>query len=111
MEIASDDTGLYAGRSANSVSHPAAAARGNGTLQRGSVHNVADAERMASVAVGVALVALGVKRRDAGGAVAALLGGALIHRGATGHCMVYQSLGVSTGDAEAVLDAPRRDVT
>jgi uncharacterized membrane protein len=35
----------------------------------------------------------------------------LVHRGATGHCMVYERIGVSTGDAEAVLDAPRRDVT
>src|SRR5947209_2668295 len=76
-----------------------------------SIHNVADPERIASVALGAVLIGLSIKRRDLGGAVAAVIGGALVHRGATGYCMVYDRLGISTGDAEAVLDAPRRDVT
>ncbi len=79
--------------------------------EQGDVHNVADAERIASVALGAVLVGLGLKRRDVPGYLSALVGGALIHRGATGHCHVYERLGVSTGDADAVLDAPRRDVT
>jgi uncharacterized membrane protein len=75
-------------------------------------HNVAPPERVASVALGTALIALGVRRRDATGVAAALIGGVLLHRGATGNCMVYRAMGVSTGSADAVLDPPsRRDVT
>ena len=75
-------------------------------------HNVARAERIGSVALGAALVGLGIRRRDPAGLVAALFGGYFITRGATGHCVVYQALGVSTGSADAVL-APwsRDDVT
>jgi uncharacterized membrane protein len=74
-------------------------------------HNVARPERLASVALGTALITLGIRRRDAKGVAAALIGGALVHRGATGNCMVYRALGVSTDSADAVLDTPRRDVT
>ena len=75
-------------------------------------HNVAKGERIGSVALGAALVGLGVRRRDPIGLVAALFGGYFITRGATGHCLVYRALGVSTGSADAVL-APwhREDVT
>ena len=66
--------------------------------------NVARPERVGSVAIGAALVAYGLQRRDRAGIAAALLGGAFLHRGATGHCYVYQALGVSTGTAEAVLE-------
>ena len=45
------------------------------------------------------------------GSLAALVGGAFVQRGATGHCMVYDALGVSTGDADAVLGKLARDVT
>lgn len=71
------------------------------------VHNVARPERVASVAIGAALVAYGIRRRDGLGVLAAIAGGAFALRGATGHCMVYSTLGISTGDADAVLDAPR----
>ncbi|HTK46828.1 MAG TPA: SRPBCC family protein [Gemmatimonadaceae bacterium] len=74
-----------------------------------SWHNVADVERIGSVAIGAALVGLGLRRRDAGGIAAALIGSYLIGRGATGHCPVYRALGVSTGSADAVLGAPQRD--
>jgi uncharacterized membrane protein len=74
-------------------------------------HNVANPERIGSVAVGAALIAYGLKQRDAKGLLAALLGGAFVQRGATGHCMVYDALGVSTGDADAVLGRHRSDVT
>ena len=75
------------------------------------VHNVARPERIGSVAVGAALIAYGLKQRDARGLLAALLGGAFVQRGATGYCMVYDALGVSTGDADAVLGGHRGDVT
>ncbi len=73
--------------------------------------NVAQPERIGSVALGAALVTFGLRRRDAGGAVAALLGGAFIHRGTSGHCAVYDALGVSTGTAEAVLERPSRGIS
>jgi uncharacterized membrane protein len=64
------------------------------------------------VAIGAALIGYGLRRRDPLGIITALVGGAFIQRGATGHCQVYQALGVSTGKAEAVLDPrARRDVT
>jgi uncharacterized membrane protein len=74
-------------------------------------HNVARPERLVSVALGTALITLGIRRRDATGVAAALIGGALVHRGATGNCMVYRALGVSTDSADGVLESPRPDVT
>lgn len=58
--------------------------------------NVADAERWVSVVAGGALAAYGLKLRTLPGLVVGAIGGALIHRGATGHCMVYEALGVTT---------------
>lgn len=58
--------------------------------------NVGDAERWASVAGGTALVAAGLRRRSPVGALLALAGAALIHRGATGHCLAYAALGRDT---------------
>lgn len=81
-----------------------------GSGATGRLHNVARPERVGSVALGAALIAYGLKRRDPKGLVAALVGGAFVQRGATGHCAVYDALGVSTGDAEAVL-GHRSDVT
>jgi uncharacterized membrane protein len=77
-----------------------------------SWHNVATIERIGSVALGAGLVGYALRRRDEGGLAAALLGALLLGRGATGHCPVYRALGLSTGSADAVLDAPgRTDVT
>jgi uncharacterized membrane protein len=74
-------------------------------------HNVAEPERVASVALGAALIAYGLRRRDRMGLAAALAGGAFVRRGATGHCPVYDALGVSTGDADTVLTRHRADLT
>jgi uncharacterized membrane protein len=74
-------------------------------------HNVGDPERVASVALGAALIVYGLRRRDRMGLAAALAGGAFLRRGATGHCPVYNALGVSTGDADAVLARDRSDLT
>jgi len=76
-----------------------------------SAHNVANPERIGSVALGAALIAYGLKQRDARGILAAFVGGAFVQRGASGHCMVYDALGVSTGEADAVLGRHRDDVT
>lgn len=74
---------------------------------RTSSHNVANVERVGSVVIGAGLIAYGLRRRDGAGVVSAILGGAFITRGASGRCPVYRALGVSTGAAEPVLDAPR----
>lgn len=74
-------------------------------------HNVAQPERIGSVALGAALVTYGLRRRDSAGAIAALLGGAFVVRGATGHCPVYQTMGMSTGSVETVLGGSRSDVS
>lgn len=62
--------------------------------------NVGTTERVASVAIGGALAAAGLKCRSMGGALLALAGGALVHRGATGHCGVYHAYGLSTAEGE-----------
>lgn len=73
--------------------------------------NVANPERIGSVMLGAALVTIGLRRRDAGGIAAALVGAGLLHRGATGHCLVYQAIGVSTGSSDAVLDRAAHGIT
>jgi uncharacterized membrane protein len=91
------------------VGHPSARGDDRGAGRRGLVKNVARTERFGSVAAGAALVAYGIRRRDPIGLIAALVGGVLVRRGATGHCPVYYALGVSTGRADEVLDDPVHD--
>ena len=59
-------------------------------------HNVGATERIASVAAGGALVSLALYQRSPMAWLGGLLGGALLWRGATGHCAVYQAMGRST---------------
>jgi len=61
--------------------------------------NVGNSERVLSAAAGVALGAVGLHRRSIPGLIIAGLGGALIYRGASGHCSAYSALGMSTADA------------
>ena len=58
--------------------------------------NVSDPERWISVIGGSAIAAYGLKMRSIPGLVLSAVGGALVWRGATGHCAVYESLGLST---------------
>jgi uncharacterized membrane protein len=62
--------------------------------------NIAEPERWMSVIAGGALAAYGLRMRSLPGIVVAALGGALVHRGATGHCLVYESLGVTTAEEQ-----------
>ncbi len=62
----------------------------------GRSENVGEAERWLSGIVGAAMVVGGLKERSLGGLAWAAVGGALIYRGATGHCELYQRLGMST---------------
>lgn len=60
--------------------------------------NVGEAERIPSLVVGAVLALLGLNRGSLVGGLLALVGGELLYRGATGHCPVYQSLGMNTAD-------------
>ncbi len=62
--------------------------------------NVNQTERWISGLAGGALAIYGLTRRTWGGAVLALVGGTLIARGSTGHCYMYDALGVNTAGAE-----------
>ena len=58
--------------------------------------NVSETERLLSVIGGTALAFVGARKRGAAGAALALAGGFLVKRGVTGHCEVYEALGVGT---------------
>jgi uncharacterized membrane protein len=57
---------------------------------------VGDTERLLSALGGGALLAFGLSRRSLPGLALAAVGGSLVYRGATGHCSLYQALGVNT---------------
>src|SRR4051812_50182715 len=59
--------------------------------------NVGQAERWLSIVAGAMLAGWGLKRRDSIGGTAAVGAAALLYRGATGHCHVYDALGVNHG--------------
>jgi uncharacterized membrane protein len=58
--------------------------------------NVQNAERIGSVLLGGALATFGITRGSLPGWLAAAIGGGLVYRGVTGHCMVYEQLGINT---------------
>jgi len=62
--------------------------------------NVGQVERWLSMVAGGALAAYGLKRRELPGGAAALAGAALLYRGATGHCDLYQALGVNRANGK-----------
>jgi uncharacterized membrane protein len=68
----------------------------NRELQRQPDVNVNDQERMISGAAGAVLALLGVSRRSIPGLLLAAIGGSLIYRAATGHCHMYEALGIDT---------------
>ena len=63
--------------------------------------NVGRTERWISMLAGGALAAYAWRRRSASRGGAALAGAALLYRGATGHCDVYQALGINRANGAA----------
>lgn len=63
--------------------------------------NVGRIERWMSVIAGGALAAYAIKRRTPASGMAALAAAELMYRGATGHCHLYQALGVNHADGQA----------
>jgi hypothetical protein len=66
--------------------------------------NVGQDERLLCLVGGGALALYGLGTRSPAGLATALLGGYLAYRGYTGHCMVYEALGIDT----ARPDRPRK---
>lgn len=64
--------------------------------------NVGHRERWVSTLGGGALILYGLMRRGWKGALLGFAGGALLNRGITGYCHVYQALGMSTASAIGV---------
>ncbi len=67
-------------------------------VKEGIHRNVGRGERIGCVVAGAALAGYGAGRSDLAGVGVALLGGALIFRGAAGYCPVYGVLGLSTAE-------------
>jgi uncharacterized membrane protein len=70
--------------------------------QNGAAHerrvNVPPAERWISAMAGGGLALLGLRMRSLPGALLAIIGGEMVHRGYTGHCMAYEALGVDRAE-------------
>ena len=64
--------------------------------------NVGRVERWISMIAGGALAAYALKQRTASSGATAVVGAALLYRGATGHCHVYQALGVNRANHHAL---------
>ena len=58
--------------------------------------NVGDPERIISTVAGVALTVYGISRGGVLGILGSVAGGALALRGLTGHCQIYDALGIDT---------------
>ena len=76
--------------------------RGTGALegageQSGSSVNVGQTERWVSAVGGGALALYGITRGSLGGIALALVGAALVQRGYSGHCNLYEAIGYNTG--------------
>ena len=85
------------------LTHPA-----GGSRQQTAV-NVSEAERWASAIGGGALAIYGLTRGTYSGVALALLGGTLVYRGVTGHCNLYQAIGVDTarkGEPSPAVSVP-----
>lgn len=67
-------------------------------LKRRADTNVSIPERWFSMLAGAGLAAYGLSRRNTGGVALAAIGGAFAWRGATGHCDMYQALGINTSE-------------
>ena len=76
-----------------------------------SGRNLGDVERWVSLAAGAGLTIYGLMRLRRNGWLYAALGGALLERGATAHCHVYEALGLNTAgtgsDTRAALTGSR----
>lgn len=73
----------------------------NTAARTNSSANVGQTERWASAIGGGALAIYGLTRGSLGGIALALVGGALVQRGVSGHCGVYDAMNFSTAEGSA----------
>jgi uncharacterized membrane protein len=73
------------------------------TAMSGGVQNVGEAERWFSLATGGLLALDGLRR---GSLIETGLGAALLYRGTTGHCSMYQALGMNTAQENKATGVP-----
>lgn len=69
---------------------------GNAGQESQGNQNIGDTERLVSSVLGGALLIGGLARRSLPGLAIAATGAAFLYRGATGHCTVYESIGLDT---------------
>ena len=67
--------------------------------------NVGQVERWASAVGGGALALYGLTRGSLGGIALALVGAALVQRGVTGHCNLYEAMNISTAGDESLRNS------
>jgi uncharacterized membrane protein len=60
--------------------------------------NLGTPDRVGSLLLGAALVAIGLRKRSIGGLASALAGGAFAWRGISGRCPIYAGFGIDTAD-------------
>lgn len=70
-------------------------------LKKRADTNVNEAERIVGLIGGAGLIGYGLMRRDKTGALLAALGGTLAYRGASGHCPLYQTLGINMASSRS----------
>jgi hypothetical protein len=75
----------------------------------GSGANVGTAERIGSAALGALLVGRALLRPSFGRLMLGLGGAALIQRGLSGHCGLYQTLGMNTAESDRARLGSVRD--
>lgn len=73
---------------------------------RSSRVNVGQSERMASLVGGGALAVYGLSKGSMSGLALAALGGCLAYRGWTGHCDMYETLGMSSAHHKSRTSIP-----
>jgi uncharacterized membrane protein len=71
----------------------------------GVTPNVGQVERWASAIGGGALALFGITRGSLGGIALALVGAALVQRGVSGHCNLYEAMNFSTAGGEALRNS------
>ena len=74
--------------------------------------NISDLERATSVLAGAGMALFGMRRlASLPGMLMTALGGSLVYRGVTGHCQLYQELGVNTAKRKSTTSVPARHGT
>ena len=71
-------------------------------LDNNSRVNVGRVERWLSLVAGAALAAYAIRRRTLASGAGAIAGAGLMYRGATGHCDLYERLGINRGYGHAM---------